>query len=120
MKVVKSFQSIDEYIESAAPDARPILREIRAVIGKAVPSAQETISYKMPAFKTQRTFVYFAAFKTHIGLYPPVENSSLRKKLTRFANAKGNLNFPLSEPIPYELIGAVAKALAKQYASLTK
>jgi uncharacterized protein YdhG (YjbR/CyaY superfamily) len=119
MKVVNNFRCIDEYIVNAAPQVRPILREIRAVIRKTVPLAQETISYKMPAFKTQRTFVYFAAFKKHIGVYPPVENASLRNQLARFANEKGNLSFPLTEPIPYELIGEVAKALAEQYSHAT-
>jgi uncharacterized protein YdhG (YjbR/CyaY superfamily) len=117
LKDVMNFQTIDEYIENAAPEARSILREIRAVIAKAVPTAEETISYKMPAFKAKRTFVYFAAFKKHIGLYPPVRDPNLRKRVIRFANEKGNLSFPISEPFPYDLVAEVAQALAKQYQS---
>ncbi len=112
-------QTIDDYINGAASEVQPILLQIRAVIQEAVPSAQETISYKMPAFKLKRTFIYFAAFKKHIGVYPPVNNPSLRRRLAPYANARGNLAFPLSEPIPIALIAELAQALAAQYAAQT-
>ena len=115
MKAVSNFRSIDEYIENSAPEAQAILRKIRTVIGKAVPRAEETISYNMPAFKEHRTFIYFAAFKKHIGLYPPLQNAELRERLAHFSNEKGNLSFPIAEPFPYELVAEVAKALSKQY-----
>jgi uncharacterized protein YdhG (YjbR/CyaY superfamily) len=66
-------KTIDEYIDGCAPQAQPILRRVRATIAKAAPDATETISYGMPAFKLRRIVVYFAAFKHHIGLYPPRE-----------------------------------------------
>jgi uncharacterized protein YdhG (YjbR/CyaY superfamily) len=116
MKATLAPADIDQYIEAASPEARPILREIRRVVAAAVPAATETISYKMPAFKTRRVFFYFAAFKKHIGVYPPAVNDrDLMAELVPFANDKGNLSFPLSSPIPYQLIGRVAKALAAQY-----
>ncbi len=111
------FVTIDDYLATASPAAKPILEEIRRLIHRKVPNAQETISYQMPAFQLGRTFIYFAAFKKHIGIYPPVTgDKSLIEATARFRNEKGNLAFPLDQPIPYELIGRVAVVLSKQYA----
>lgn len=108
-------KTIDEYIDRCAPEAQPILRRVRATIAKAVPDATETISYGIPAFKLRRIVVYFAAFKDHIGLYPPVKrDAALAKKLARYANEKGNLRFALDRKIPYALIARVAKVRATQ------
>ena len=111
------FETIDEYIKASAAPARPILREIRKIAKRVVPDAKETISYQMPAFRIDRTFFYFAAFKEHIGIFPPAKGSAaLQKALERYRGPKGNLKFPLDEPMPYDLIEKVIKALAKQYA----
>jgi uncharacterized protein YdhG (YjbR/CyaY superfamily) len=61
--------------------------------------------------------VYFAAFKKHIGLYPPVRDAKLRREVARYAGPKGNLQFPLTERVPYALIGRIAKARARQNAA---
>ena len=110
------FDDIDAYIAAAAPAAREILEEIRALIKRRVPEATESISYQMPAFKLGRVFIYFAAFKHHIGVYPPVKgDAELSRELEPFRGEKGNLKFPLDEPMPYDLIGRVVEALAQQY-----
>ncbi len=81
-----------------------------------VPEAVETISYQMPAFRLKRIFFYFAAFKKHIGVYPPVSgDDDLMQALLPYRNDKGNLKFPLDQPMPYDLIGRVAEALARQH-----
>lgn len=111
----KAAKSIDEYIDRSAAEAQPILRRIRETIAAAVPTATETISYGIPAFKLDRIVVYFAAFKGHIGLYPPVRgNASLEKALAPYAGPKGNLQFPLDRRIPYGLIARIAKYRATQ------
>lgn len=108
-------RTIDEYIERSAPEAQPILRRIRSTIAKAVPDATQTISYGIPAFKLRRIVVYFAAFRNHIGLYPPVKGTaSLEKAAARYAGEKGNLRFPLNRRVPYGLIGRIAKLRASQ------
>jgi uncharacterized protein YdhG (YjbR/CyaY superfamily) len=108
--------TIDEYIALASPEAQPILQTIRKMAQEIVPAAAETISYQLPAFKTNRTFFYFAAFKKHIGIYPPVKDDhDLIEALSPYRGEKGNLQFPLSQPMPYELIGRVIKALFDQY-----
>lgn len=107
---------IDDYIAAAAPAAQPLLTRIRGVVREAVPDATECISYQMPALRARKVFFYFAAFKKHIGIYPPVKGSAtLQKRLAPFRGPKGNLQFPLDEPMPYALIAQVAKALAREY-----
>ena len=110
------FANIDSYIASAPPESRDILEEIRRVVKAEVPAAVETISYQMPAFKLDRVFFYFAAFKKHIGVYPPVKgDKELQQALAPYRGEKGNLKFPLSQAIPYNLIGRVAAALSQEY-----
>jgi uncharacterized protein YdhG (YjbR/CyaY superfamily) len=106
--------TIDEYIATCRIDVRPILERVRDTIRKAAPAAEERISYRMPAFFECGAVVYFAAFKNHIGLFPPVQDESLRPKLAKYAGEKGNLRFPLDEPIPYSLITQVVKARLKE------
>ena len=82
-----------------------------------MPDAVRCIGYQMPAFRMGRIFFYFAAFKNHIGIYPPVRDPALVEELARWRGPKGNLIFPLKEPLPIDLIGrtAVALALAQEY-----
>jgi uncharacterized protein YdhG (YjbR/CyaY superfamily) len=113
-------KNIDEYIESFSPEVQAILEKIRLTIRDAAPGAQETISYKIPAFKLNRILVYFAAFKNHIGLYPPVRGDArLMKAISTYTREKGNLQFPLDRPIPYGLIEKIVKLRVKQASSKT-
>jgi uncharacterized protein YdhG (YjbR/CyaY superfamily) len=108
-------RDIDEYISGFAPGVRLILERIRSTIRRAAPEAQETISYQIPAFRQNGVLVYFAAFKKHIGFYPPVRgDAALKKAVGRYAGEKGNLRFPLDEPIPYALITRIVKLRARQ------
>lgn len=109
--------SIDEYIATFPPDVQAILQKIRTTVAKAIPKAQEKISYRIPAFALDGDVIYFAAFKKHIGVFPPVRDAKLRKEVARYAGPKGNLQFPLTERIPYALIGRIAKARAKENAA---
>jgi uncharacterized protein YdhG (YjbR/CyaY superfamily) len=116
MTVRPKFATIDDYLASVSPESQLILGEIRKLIRVKIPNAKETISYQLPAFKLSRTFIYFAAFKKHIGIYPPVKgDKTLMDALLPYTGERGNLKFPLDQQMPYELIGRVAVALAKQY-----
>jgi uncharacterized protein YdhG (YjbR/CyaY superfamily) len=107
--------NIDEYFSGFAPEVQAILERIRSTVHKAAPAAQETISYQIPAFTLNGVLVYFAAFKKHIGFYPPVRgDAALEKAVSRYAGEKGNLQFPLAEPIPYALISRIVKLRVKQ------
>jgi uncharacterized protein YdhG (YjbR/CyaY superfamily) len=109
--------TIDEYIAAFPPDVQLILQEIRSTIKRAVPQAEEKISYKMPAFTMGGVLIYFAAFKKHIGVFPPVRgDQKLSKQISRYRGEKGNLKFPLDEPIPYELISRIVKFRVKEQA----
>ena len=108
--------NIDEYIAAFSPDVQAILQKIRLTIREAAPQAEEKISYKMPAFAWNGILVYFAAFKKHIGMYPPVRgDAKLNKELAPYKGEKGNLKFPLDEPIPYDLIRRVVTLRLKQH-----
>src|ERR1044071_9333185 len=73
------------------------------------------ISYRIPAFKLNGMLVYFGAFTKPIGFYPPIRGDSrLEKALSRYAGEKGNLRFPLDQPIPYGLIKRIVKLKVKQ------
>jgi uncharacterized protein YdhG (YjbR/CyaY superfamily) len=108
-------QDIDDYIAQFPADVQATLEKVRKTIRTAAPAATETISYQMPAFRQHRMLVYFAAWKEHIGLYPPISgDKSLEKAIARYAGPKGNLQFPLDEPIPYDLIARIVKLRVKQ------
>jgi uncharacterized protein YdhG (YjbR/CyaY superfamily) len=104
-------RTVDEYIATFAPDIQAVLQRIRQTIKAAAPDAEETISYRMPAFKLNGMLIYFAAFKKHIGLYPPVRgDDSLMRAVKPYAGPKGNLQFPFKKSIPYSLIRRIVKA----------
>jgi uncharacterized protein YdhG (YjbR/CyaY superfamily) len=107
--------TIDEYIAAAAPEAQAILRRIRRTISAAAPDAEEVISYRMPAFRLHGILVYFAAFKHHIGVFPPVSgDAALEKAIAPYAGPKGNLRFPLDQEMPYGLIKRIVLLRVKQ------
>jgi uncharacterized protein YdhG (YjbR/CyaY superfamily) len=108
-------KSIDAYIAASPAAVRPILKKIRMTISTAAPGAEEIISYRMPAFRLNGILVYFAVFKAHIGLFPPVSGDArLKKALSPYAGPKGNLKFPLDQPVPYALIKRIVRLRVKQ------
>ncbi|MEO8275133.1 MAG: DUF1801 domain-containing protein [Thermoanaerobaculia bacterium] len=112
-------EDIDAYIAAAAPEAQAVLRKLRATLRKALPKAEERISYRMPALFLDGAVIYFAAFKKHIGIFPPLKgDAALQKAIAPYRGPKGNLQFPLSEPMPYALIARFAKARAAEQKTL--
>jgi len=110
--------SIDEYIAAFEPEVQAILQKVRATVKAAAPDAKEVISYRMPAFRQNGMLVYFAAFKSHIGFYPPIKGDArLEQEASQYAGEKGNLRFPLDQPIPYKLIGALTRLRVRQDAA---
>lgn len=101
---------IDEYIAGFPNNVQAILEKIRATIRESAPEAEETISYQMPTFKQNGILVHFAAFKNHIGLYPtPSGIEEFKDVLSDYKSAKGSVQFPLDQPIPYDLIGKIVR-----------
>ena len=98
-------QSITEYINAAPKEARKKLREMRACIRTSAPGAKESLKWGMPAFSYRRILVTFAAFQHHIGFYPtPSAVRAFRNDLSKFATAKGSIQFPLEKPLPLRLV----------------
>ena len=110
--------NIDDYISTFPDDVQAILGKVRETIRRAAPEATETISYMMPAFRQHGILVYFAAWKSHIGMYPPIScDKTLENYLARYAGPNGNLQFPLDEPMPFDLIERIVKRRVKQDAA---
>lgn len=103
----------EAHFAAATPDARARLEQIAAEVERRVPDARRCIGYQMPAFRLKRVFFYFAAFRKHIGVYPPADGpDDLLSRLAPYRGPKGNLIFPHAKPLPVDLIGDVAAALA--------
>ncbi len=108
--------TIDEYIAGCPDDVQPLLRKIRALVRQSVPEAEEKISYGLPTFTLHgRNLVHFGAFKKHIGFYPtPSGLEAFSDELAPYKGAKGSVQFPLDQPIPYGLIQKIVEFRVKQ------
>lgn len=99
------FTSIDEYIATFPEEIQTILKKMHATIKVAAPDAEEKISYQMPTFSLRGNLVHFAAFKKHIGFYPtPSGIEKFKNELSAYKSSKGAVQFPIDQPIPYELV----------------
>lgn len=108
-------KSIDDYIAAQPADMQKILQKIRATIRKAAPEAEEAIKYQLPTFVLNGNLVHFGAFKNHIGFYPtPSGTEKFKKQLAKYKAGKGSIQFPLDEPIPYDLITEIVKFRVKE------
>jgi uncharacterized protein YdhG (YjbR/CyaY superfamily) len=108
--------TVDEYIAGFPKDVQAVLGKIRATIRAAAPKAEESISYRIPAYKMVRPLVYFAGFKEHVSLYPvtaPIKKK-FEKELSPYEMSTGTVRFPLGEPIPYPLIGRIVKFMVQE------
>lgn len=104
------FETIDGYIASFPENIQAILENLRLTIASAAPEASEKISYGMPTFALEGNLVHFAAFKNHIGFYStPSGTSQFQQDILKYKHAKGSIQFPLSEPIPFDLIAQIVK-----------
>ena len=108
-------QTINEYIAGFPEDVQAILQKIRKTIREAAPEAQEAIKYRMPTFTLKGNLVHFAAYKQHIGFYPvPTGIEAFQQELSVYKQGKGSVQFPLDQPIPYDLIGRIVAFRVKE------
>ena len=111
-------RDIDSYIATFPGNVQTLLRKVRRAIRAAAPKATEVISYNIPAFRQHGLLVYFAGFKNHVGLYPPVRgNPALQKAVAKYAGPKGNFRFPYDEPLPVALIARIVRHKVKEDAA---
>jgi uncharacterized protein YdhG (YjbR/CyaY superfamily) len=114
-------KNIDDYINDFSPEIQKTLQQIREVIQKAAPGAEETIKYAIPTFTLNGNLVHFAAFKNHIGFYPiPSGIKAFEKELSTYKRGKGSIQFPLGEPMPLKLISKIVKFRVKENLAKSK
>lgn len=107
----KEIKSVEEYISEFPHEVREILIRIRKIIHDKAPEVMESISYGMPAYKTnKKPLIYFAGYEHHIGLYAtPSGHEKFKKELSKYKQGKGSVQFPLNSPIPYDLIEKIVQ-----------
>ncbi|MCG6186167.1 iron chaperone [Maribellus maritimus] len=104
-------ESVDDYISEFPEDIQKILKRLRKTILEIAPKAEESISYGMPAYKTSgKPLVYFAGYKKHVGFYAtPSGHAKFARELSQYKQGKGSVQFPLNQPIPFNLITRIVK-----------
>lgn len=110
-------RTVDRYLAAQPPATRAVLERVRAAIRKAVPDAEECISYQIPAYKLPGgTVIHFAGWKAHYALYPAsaLVVETFGDELAGRDMSKGTIRFPLDEKVPVGLIGRIAKLRAKE------
>lgn len=110
-----STAAVDAYIAKQPAEGRSALERVRTVIRKALPGAEEVISYGIPACRLEgRCVVYYAGWKRHWSLYPVTEpiRAALGPELAGYEFSKGTVKFPLGEKVPEKLVARIVKELA--------
>jgi uncharacterized protein YdhG (YjbR/CyaY superfamily) len=118
-----AFESVEQYIATQPEAVRPVLQRVRVAIRRALPGAEETISYQIPAYRLPAgPVLYFAGWKQHYSLYPATAGvvAALGDELAAYQLSKGTIRFSLSEPVPVRLIERIAKLRAKEAAASSK
>lgn len=117
------YQSVDEYIAAQAEPVRPTLQKVRGIILKALPGAEEVISYQLPTFKLHGGYViYLNAAAKHYALYPVTEGitEALGEEIAPHVHGKGTMRFAYADPIPTRLIQRIVKIRAKETEAAAK
>lgn len=108
-------QSIEDYIQGCPLASQSVLRDIWRVIAETAPDAEQKISYQMPAFAQNGPLVYFALCKSHVGFYPtPSAIEEFAEQLLPYRCSKGAVQFPLDQPMPFDLIRAMTQFRIQQ------
>ena len=101
----KPVTSVDEYIAQFPREIQEKLQELREAIRESAPEAEETISYRIPAFRQDGILVYFAAFRDHLSFFPTSSGvSAFQEELSGYVTSKGTVRFPLDKPVPLDLV----------------
>ena len=113
---MKKPKNTDEYISTFPPATQKILQQIRTTIKKIAPKAEEAISYGIPVFNLNDTYlIYFAGYKNHVSIYPaPRGKDEFKEILSAYKGGKGTVQFPLDKPIPFNLIIKIVKFRMKE------
>ena len=112
---MKKSREVDAYIATFPKEVGTRLSRVRLAIRAAAPKAAEGISYRIPSYRQNGVLVYFAGFRHHIGLYPPVRgDDSIARAARKYAGPKGNLKFPHADPLPLGLVTRIVRLRVRQ------
>jgi uncharacterized protein YdhG (YjbR/CyaY superfamily) len=122
MNSKKGFTSVDEYIAACPEETHERLQEIRMAIKKLAPDAKEKISYQIAAFELNgKNIIHFAGWKKHISLYPiPAGDEAFESEVSKYADGKGTVKFPLDVPMPMKLVRKIIKLHLSQNLKMSK
>ncbi|MBM3291874.1 hypothetical protein FJY84_04270, partial [Candidatus Bathyarchaeota archaeon] len=110
----RQYNTVDEFIALYPKNIQDLLEQIRLVIKKAAPEAEETIRYGIPTYRLNGNLVHFSAYKKHIGFYPaPSAIEAFKEELSNYETSKGAIKFPIDKPIPFELIKKIVEYRVK-------
>jgi uncharacterized protein YdhG (YjbR/CyaY superfamily) len=114
--------SVEAYIKAFPKNVQVIMEKIRGIIKEMAPEALEGISYGMPGYKTHgRPLVYFAGYEKHIGFYAtPTGHEKFAAELSKYKQGKGSVQFPLDQPIPFDLIARIVAFRVKENSAKKK
>ena len=113
----KKIASVEEYLAAQPETTRVILDRVRRAIRKALPKAEETISYHMPTYRVAgKPVIYFAAWKKHYSLYPVTAEMLTKLDAGEYEVQKGTVRFGYDVPVPAKLIESLARMRAAQTA----
>ena len=112
----------DDYIATFPDEVRPILTEVAEALRRALPGAEERMRYGMPAFMLgDRYALHFAGWKKHVGLYPvPTGDAKFEEAISPYRRAKDTVRFPISRPVPLELVSEITELCLKRRAAVTE
>jgi uncharacterized protein YdhG (YjbR/CyaY superfamily) len=106
---------VDAYIAAYPHKVQKMLKQLRTVIKKTAPDAEESISYMIPAYKLHGPLVYFGGYDKHIGFYPTGSGiAAFQKEIAAYKHSKGAVQFPLDQPLPLTLIEKMVKLRVKE------
>lgn len=118
---MRNYPNIDAYIAVYPAEVQTKLRKMREIVLVAAPEATEAISYGMPTFKLHGNLLHFAAYAHHIGFYPtPSGINAFRGELSSYKTSKGAIQFPLDQPVPYDLVKKITEYRVRESLSATK
>lgn len=116
-------KSVDDYIAAQPARTRSVLKRVRTILRRAMPGAEEVISYRIPAYKLRgERVIYFAGWTQHYSLYPAGARlvATFKDELAKYEVSKGTIRFPLAQPLPARLIERIVKFRVKEVTGRTK
>ena len=102
--------TVDECIETAPPEGQARLREMRDILRKAAPGAEEKLKWRTPVFEEKRILFSFSAHKKHLNFMPTAPSlEPFRGELAAYTTGNDTVQFPYDRPLPKALIRRIAR-----------